>query len=253
MGVYRLAEFVRSSVAYGSDASQFNTRLRRLHSLAACAELFRDTIAPFGFDTFACGELDLSDRDRTVFYIIDWPESWRRFYVGSGLVHRDPLIDALAFRTEPFTWSDLRADNRFLKLGSQAIERAAAEGWREGLIVPVPNKGSRVGLISLAGHKNITDPDVRAFLSIISFCLHGHARTLVAQDGFALPPVGLTAREIECLRLVARGLSDGPIAEALGVARSTAHEFIEKAKGRLKTRTRAEMVAVAVSLGIIDI
>ena len=46
------------------------------------------------------------------------------------------------------------------------------------------------------------------------------------------------------------------IAEAsdeLGVARSTAHEFIEKAKRRLKTRTRAEMIAVAVTLGLVDL
>lgn len=240
-------------MAFGLDAIEFNTRLRRLTGLPACAELFRNAIAPFGFDTFACGELDLSDRDRAVFYIIDWPERWRRFYIGSGLIHRDPVIDSLAFRAEPFTWSELRADNKLAKLGSHALDLAAAEGWTEGLVVPLPNKGSRVGLVSLVGHENITDPEVRALLCIISICLHGHARTLVAHEGFAIPPVGLTQREIECVRLVARGLSDGAIAEALGVARSTAHEFIEKAKARLKTRTRAELIAVAVSLGIIDI
>ncbi len=240
-------------MASGSDAIEFNSRLRRLPSLPACAELFRNTIAPFGFDTFACGEVDLSDRDRTVFYIIDWPENWRRFYIASGLVNRDPVVDSLAFRTEPFTWSDLRADNRFSRLGSQAIDRAAAEGWTEGLVVPLPTKGNRVGLVSLVGHQNITDPDVCAFLSLISVCLQGHARSLVAHEGFAVPPAGLTGREIESIRLVARGLPDGAIAEAMGVAPSTAHEFIEKAKHRLKTRTRAELIAVAVSLGIVDI
>lgn len=65
--------------------------------------------------------------------------------------------------------------------------------------------------------------------------------------------LGLTDREIACLRLVARGLTDGAIASALGIATSTAHEFVEKAKRRFKTRTRAELVAVAVALGIIDI
>ena len=68
-----------------------------------------------------------------------------------------------------------------------------------------------------------------------------------------MPPAGLTRREIACLKLVARGLSDAAVAKQLRVAPSTAHEFVEKAKRRLKVRTRTEMVGVAVALGIIDL
>jgi hypothetical protein len=39
----------------------------------------------------------------------------------------------------------------------------------------------------------------------------------------------------------------------MGVQPSTAHEFVEKAKRRLRAGSRAEMIAVAVSLGMIDI
>ena len=42
----------------------------------------------FGFDAFSCGEIDIAHRDRSVFYIIEWPESWRKFYIGSGLIER---------------------------------------------------------------------------------------------------------------------------------------------------------------------
>jgi DNA-binding CsgD family transcriptional regulator len=55
------------------------------------------------------------------------------------------------------------------------------------------------------------------------------------------------------VRLVAQGFSDNETAKRLGIAPSTAHEFVEKAKRRLKTRTRVEMVAIAAALGIIDI
>jgi DNA-binding CsgD family transcriptional regulator len=75
----------------------------------------------------------------------------------------------------------------------------------------------------------------------------------VGREGFAAPPVGLTGREIECVRMVAQGFSDNAIAKALSIAPSTAHEFVEKAKRRLKTKSRAEMAAVAISLGIIEI
>lgn len=235
------------------DASAFNTELRRLDSPAACGSLFRATIQPHGFDIFACGEVDLADRDRTVFYIIDWPDAWTRFYVGTGMIDRDPLVDALATRREPFTWSDLRADRAMARAGRAALDGAAAAGWVDGLVVPMPTIGTRAGLVSMVGHREIADPALRAYLCLISTCLHSHVRTLVARCGFALPPMGLTEREISSLRLVARGKSDAAIASELGVAVSTAHEFVEKAKRRLKARTRAEMVATATSFGIIDI
>jgi DNA-binding CsgD family transcriptional regulator len=233
------------------DAFHFHSRLCGQRTLAACAKLFAGAIAPFGFDAFACGAVDLKDRDRHVFYVMDWPEAWLRFYVKSGLIDRDPVVDALAFRHEPFTWTDLRRDRKFKKVGREALDRASAEGWSEGLVVPISRGAERTGLVSLVGHRSEIDAEARAFLSLISICLHAHVRMLVSFQGFSVPPVGLTAREIECINLVARGLSDNALARTLGVAPSTAHEFVEKAKRRLKTRSRVEMVAVAASLGII--
>ena len=235
-----------------NSAFHFNTQLRGLKTIAACADLFRTAIKPFGFDTFACGELDLKIRERTVFYIVDWPPEWRRFYLNQGLVERDPVVDALAFRHEPFTWSDLRKDRKLQKIGRDALELAVAEGWTEGLVIPLPRGTNRIGLVSLVGHEADLKAEVRAFLCLISICLHGHVRTLVAREGFAIPPAGLTTREVECVRLVAQGFSDQDIAKHLAIAPSTAHEFVEKAKLRLHTRTRMEMVAIAASLGIID-
>jgi LuxR family transcriptional regulator len=57
---------------------------------------------------------------------------------------------------------------------------------------------------------------------------------------------------MDCLRLVGAGKSDRAIATKLGIAVGTAHEYVENAKRKLKARSRAETIAVAVSLGIID-
>jgi DNA-binding CsgD family transcriptional regulator len=236
-----------------ASAFHFNTQLRGLKTIAACADLFRAAVAPFGFDTFACGELDVKVRERTVFYLVDWPDEWRRFYLSEGLVERDPLIDALAYRHQPFTWSDLRKDRKLAKIGREVLDRSAAAGWTEGLVIPLSRGTNRIGLVSLVGHTSDITPEEQAFLCLISICLHGHVRTLVRREGFAIPPAGLTTREVQCVRLVAQGLSDNAIAKRLGIAPSTAHEFVEKAKRRLKTRTRVEMVAIAAALGIIDI
>jgi DNA-binding CsgD family transcriptional regulator len=119
--------------------------------------------------------------------------------------------------------------------------------------VPLPSGGGRVGLVSLVGTQADCGLESQAYLSLISLGFHIHVKSLVAREGFTIRPAGLTAREIACVKLVANGQSDAAVARSLGVARSTAHEFIEKAKRRLKAHTRMELIAVAVALGIIDL
>jgi DNA-binding CsgD family transcriptional regulator len=234
------------------DAYQFHLKLRRLRSLPSMIALFRSSIAPFGFDTFACGELDLTERARSVFYVIDWPDRWRNFYLKSGLIERDPVVETLAHRRDPYTWTDLRRDRKFGQLGRDALKLAAAHGWVQGFVVPMPCISRRVGLVSLAGTREEISAEARAYLALISMGFQMHVRVLVGHQGFAVPPAGLTQREIDSVCLVAQGHSDKAIASRLGVAPSTSHEFIEKAKRRLKARTRMQMVAIAVSLGIVD-
>lgn len=72
--------------------------LRGLSIPQACADLFRTAVVRFGFDTFACGELDITNKARSVFHLIDWPESWRSFYLSSGLINRDPVVEAAPHR-----------------------------------------------------------------------------------------------------------------------------------------------------------
>jgi LuxR family quorum sensing-dependent transcriptional regulator len=242
-----------AGVMADNDAFEFTTTLRRLRSLPDCEALFAATILPFGFDTFASGEVDLVDRERTVFHLIHWPERWRQFYFASGLIERDPIVNELATRREPFTWSDLRNDRKLKRAGRDALDHAQAAGWSEGLVVPIAQAGNRVGLVSMVGSCERLDDGPKAFLTMISYSLSAHVRTLTSREGFAAPPAGLTDREIEAMRLVAEGRSDSAIAAAMGVAPSTAHEFVEKAKRRLHAGSRAELAAIGVAMGIIAV
>jgi DNA-binding CsgD family transcriptional regulator len=232
------------------DLAAFNRQLRMLTTPQDCGRLFSGLIAEFGFDTFACGQLDLEHRERNAFYVIEWPERWTRFYTESGMLDRDPIVGELAARPATFTWTDLKADRKFSQVGREALALAASFGWNEGLVVPMPEGGSRFGLESMAGSRPV-EPDLRDAIAVMSVCLYNHVRALVAREGCAIPPAGLTRREIECISLVARGQSDGRIAETLGIATSTAHEYVEKAKRKLKARSRAELLAIAVALAIV--
>jgi LuxR family quorum sensing-dependent transcriptional regulator len=234
------------------DPVRFYAELQQQPDVASCAALFKSAVAPFGFDTFACGEIDLADRDRNVFYIIEWPQKWRDFYVSSGFIERDPLLEALKIRHKPFTWSELSKDRGFSQIGREALRLVAEYGWTEGLAVPVPRGGTRYGLTSLAGHSSDLSEPQRSLLCLISECLLTRVRSLGPQGKFAAPPAGLSKREIDSLRLVALGYSDTAIAEALGISQSTAHQHVEGGRKQLKAKTRAQMAALGISLGVID-
>ncbi len=60
----------------------------------------------------------------------------------------------------------------------------------------------------------------------------------------------LTARESEVLRLVARGLTNEAVAEALGISERTARYHLSRIYRRLGTRGRSQAIAWAVRRGL---
>src|SRR5262245_41607075 len=215
-----------------------------------CSRLFVKAIAAFKINMFTCGEVDLVAPERTVFFAISCPEVFRKLYLDNGLMRRDPVLAALRHRQAPFTWSDLR-ERKLCIAGSKALQVAAELGWTEGLAVPIPRGDQRFGLITLAGPRHAIEADEKSRLAMLSYCFHQRMRNLVPKHGFAFAPMGLTRREIDTLRLIARGATDRGVARKLGISPSTAHEHLENAKRKLNVSTRAEAIAIAVSLAIV--
>jgi DNA-binding NarL/FixJ family response regulator len=58
-------------------------------------------------------------------------------------------------------------------------------------------------------------------------------------------PAGLTEREVEVVRLLARGATDGQIARELVVSERTAHHHVEHILSKLGVSTRAAATVVA--------
>ena len=214
---------------------------------ATASSLFSVECARLGIDGFACGEVFLGERPQTLLLRTDWPAEWLDFYVDEKLFESDPLFERLRRSCSVFSW-----DNTWDTLGRGTRWRDAVTsfGWRSGLVVPIARGNNRVGLISLASMGAVPSPRDQALLATIARVFYERLRTLASG---APPPTlpCLTRREIECLQHVAAGRDDGDIALRLGIATSTAHEHVERAKRKLGARTRAQGVGVAVGLGII--
>jgi len=232
------------------DALRFYAELQQRTSVAACAALFKKAIAVFEIVAFACGEIDLADRNRNVMFIAEWPEAWLQFYMKSGFINRDPVVNALAFYRRPFEFSDIVRDPHFSTSEREALRAAAEYGWSRGLAVPVARGGTRFGLVTMIGRGAKLGEFERSYLCLISECLLTRIRSLGEGVEYALPPAGMSKREIEAARLVALGCSDSEIAAHLDISESTAHKHVESGRKRLKAKSRAHLAALSLSLGI---
>jgi DNA-binding CsgD family transcriptional regulator len=202
-------------------------------------------------DTFTCGEIDLVNRKRMVFHAMEWPDRWRNYYFQSGMIEHDPVVGALDQEPGAFTWTELRGRRGLSAAGTDALTKIAAEGWTDGLVVPLHRSGSHYGIVSLVVNEHYLDKQQKTDLTSVSLVFHDRMRHHVPRQGFPVPPAGLTPREIECVKLIARGLSDLRAGEALGISGATVHEHAERAKRKLDARNRAELVALATAFAII--
>ena len=233
------------------SAVEFYRSLQECRDIESCAALFKTFVAGYNVDVFACGEVDLDNKGLTVFHIIEWPEKFRKFYRAANLVERDPVVEGLRHFRAPFTWTDLRRQQLLDPVGTEKLRRLVLQyGWREGLVVPVARGGSYYGLVSLVGRSPLLSAQSRTHLSLASECLLARVRSFGPPDTFPAPPSGLTPREIDALRLVALGCTDAEIAESMGISRITAHQHVEGARKRLQAKSRANMVAMGMTLGI---
>lgn len=66
------------------------------------------------------------------------------------------------------------------------------------------------------------------------------------------PGHDLTTREIEVLKLVARGLSNAAIADKLGIRLATVRNHVQSLISKLYAHSKLEAVAVAVRVGVIQ-
>ena len=64
--------------------------------------------------------------------------------------------------------------------------------------------------------------------------------------------VKLSERQVECLRLIAAGETSAGIAEYLGLSNRTVDHYIRFACAKLGVRTRAQAVARAIELKLIE-
>lgn len=77
-------------------------------------------------------------------------------------------------------------------------------------------------------------------------------RSVLVRSGPRTRPAGLSDREVEVLRLVARGESNPGIARALGISRRTAEHHVQHVYDKIGMSTRAGAALFALESGLLS-
>jgi DNA-binding CsgD family transcriptional regulator/tetratricopeptide (TPR) repeat protein len=89
-----------------------------------------------------------------------------------------------------------------------------------------------------------------------SIAIRGRLRTQPRRDEprapAPSPPLGLTPRELDVLRLVGQGYTNVRIADTLFISRKTAAAHVSNILAKLEVARRAEAAAIAARLGLLD-
>ena len=80
-----------------------------------------------------------------------------------------------------------------------------------------------------------------------------HAPAIAARLAQRMPGAELSSREVEVLRLVARGDSNKEIASALGISESTVKNHLNNILGKLNVRDRTEAVTTGLKRGYLNL
>ncbi len=210
-------------------------------SAADAGRVFFAKLKALGFGAMFARSHSLSTDDaREYIYYRETPKGWNDVYAQRGFARTNFVTRRSRRHAASFVWSAV-------DLGEDRDAQANREMWRvlndfglrDGLAVPSHGPGY-LGVISLAWPRFEHSEDIRRAIVLACHYVHERMRELTPQpfDAIALSP-----RERDCLAFAAEGKSDWDISQIIGIAESTVHAHVEKAKKRLGVKTRMQAVA----------
>jgi len=158
---------------------------------------------------------------------IDGIEATRRV-VAAGLATR--VLVLTTFRHDEYVWGALRAGaSGFL------LKRASPERLVDAVH-------------TVATGETLLDPAVTR--ELVEHFVRGGGGAAATATVDARRVAGLTQREVQVLRLIAKGLSNEEIADLLVIAESTAKTHVKRILAKIGARDRAQAVVLAYRAGL---
>lgn len=245
----------------------FNKTARNLTRPDELHQLLEAVTLELGFDFYALlHHVDLTPysaslrhmQDGALVALTTYPEAWVADYVETRIVENDPVLLASHKTAVGFAWDDIPDLIPVSQEHREIRARTERAGIGAGFTVPANLPGEANGSCNFAMRTGRALPirNLQTAQLIGSFAFQA-ARTMVtrARRGALPPVVRLTERQLDCVRLAARGKTDPEIAIILGVREGTVRRHFEDARMRYGVGTRVQVIMRAMfegQIGLVD-
>ena len=154
-----------------------------------------------------------------------------------------------------------RSDTNDVVLDDKLVSRLHAIFMRRGDVVLVEDLGSNNGtyvqderlhtIRQLHDGETVTIGTSRVVFEDVN--VSGDDTTQISQRAAMAVPAGFTQRQMQVLRLLARGLSNKQIGERLFVSERTVKAYLSSVFEKLEVNNRSAAITAALRLGLIDL
>jgi DNA-binding NarL/FixJ family response regulator len=167
---------------------------------------------------------------------------------------RMPVLDGLAATAEivgaPAEHDDAPTRPKVLILTTFDVDEYVYEALSAGASGFLLKDASGADLVTAV--RVIAEGDALLAPSVTRRLIDDFARLKRQERPSGPPPAALTPREVDVLRLVARGMSNAEIAEELTISPATAKTHVAHLLTKLDARDRIQLVIIAYQAGLCD-
>lgn len=219
-------------------------------TLPALAALLGAAASDLGFSFFAIAEhANLARPPPDLLLLHNYPPRWADAFMLDGWRH-DPAWQAASRRLAGFRWSELPALMRLSDMERAHLAAARRAGLGTGYTVPLHAPGGRTASCSFA----VTPGHRIAARALLAADIIAQRAFLAASTILGTPSrrPHLSARERECVVLMAQGKTDWEIARILGLSEETVTRYLKTARQRFGVTRRTQLALAAMSAGLIE-
>ena len=224
---------------------RFGRAARGCVSLGDLQALVIEPARDLGFDYVALlHHASLAPSSEPFVRIDNYPAGWAAELAANGLWRQDPVHLASRRTNTIFDWRSLGRLIDVTPDQNWILRRSRAFGIGPGVTVPANVPGEPGGSCSFAVRRGGRLPRDRLdAIEVVGVHAFAAARRLADWPRARTRP-HLSRREVQCLKLVAAGKTDGECAIILGLSVETVRTYIKRVRSAYDAVSRAQAVAL---------
>lgn len=233
---------------------EFERNALNASSLERLGALTEPLARSLGFSCFTLFRPEPSPPGHAAIFLTTYPEQWISRIFQEKRHLDDPAHAAAARSVDGIQWTAIERTMVLSDHQRETLALASDHGLTRGITLPFRLPALPSAMFSLAFTSRF-EPKPSAILAarLMGSILFAQAHRLARSEPSQADVVTLSPRQLDCIRLLARGMTDRGIASQLGLSPQTVREYVEAARLRYGAKRRAQLVAAAMRDGHLSV